>query len=416
MNKKALLSVILVILIFGSIIGMAVGTRPERPIYDDLDQNIVELPIENYYSEVQTNITEVYPEIIIASKTDVYDKSTIEKDIISVKGIKRATAEFTKLQDDSIIVIIRAVVEEKEIENIILEIEKLNYLTSQPIEFYKQGVIALKEKVLFESYEDENKTLSYDFIDRRIEAIIGIETIKGDAVKGQLQASFRGEAIDRIVFYESTNITNSPRLLVDNITLSSPEFVEEYLYSGTNDFKDKVLEAELFALLDINQGVVIKNDNKIVYNNLLKEINIEDLNTELITNIYKEEEKTTFFLKEDLSYEEYLEIINLLEENDFLKEDIIEDVKINYLITTFKKIESIENKLSSKKIELKSISQKAIFKFESLEIQGEILNYNEGAYQVWLDYPIDFEKEEYSFIAQAYATKKEILFLSLDKE
>lgn len=419
MKKETIMSLVLVILILGSIIGMSIGARPDQGYIEgpEKDINYDAIPVEGYYGEVQTTITETYPEIIIASKTNVFDKTTIEKDLIPITGIKRTTVNFSKLQDESIIVIIRAVIDEKEIKNIIEKINNLDYLTSEPIEYYKQGSININEKILFTNTQDQNKTLQYSFIDFRTEAIIGIETVKGDVVSGQLQASFRGEAPEQIIFYESSNITNSPRLLMDDVTLDLLEWKEEYLYNFKGPFKSSITTQEIKELLDLNQEVIINNDMRLVYNNLnLKEITLEEINVESIENIRQEENKIIFSLKQKTTLEEYFFVIETLEENGFLKEDIFSEPETYYFIESSSLIENIEETLFKKNISLTEISQKAIFDIEEITLQEEVYNYKEKLYEVWLSYPKDLKKTTFTFTAQAYAAKKDIMFITLDKK
>jgi len=53
---------------------------------------------------------------------------------------------------------------------------------------------------------------------------------------------------------------------------------------------------------------------------------------------------------------------------------------------------------------------------EKITLQEEEYTYSEKTYPVWLEYPEDINKEIINFNVQAYVTRKDIMFLMLDKK
>ncbi len=418
MKTKVIISLILVILILGSVVGMAIGTRPDTgnnnfPI--DPNENNNQIIQEGYFGEIDAVVAETFPEIIIASKTTLFDKSEIEKDFINIKGVKRVVVEFNKLENDDIIVIVRAIIDESQIREIHSEIVQKEYLTSDPIEFYKTARLDVNDKIVFNSVNDENKTIEYQFIDQRIDAIIGVETLKEDNVSGQLQAIFIGERLETIMFYEMTNLTSSPQFVMGEVTLDDFEWKEDYLYMLKGDINNLVEKEGLLDILNIEKEVVVQRDNTMVYNQI-NEISLEDINSEKIIDIEYFDNSTNITLI-DLNKEEYLEMISTLETHNFKKENITKEPVINYyVISEGGKINNIYQQAKEINLELIETNKKIIFNIAEIEISGTKYIYLEEEYQTWARYPDDLDLESFDFEVFAQASRNEILFLNLIKK
>jgi hypothetical protein len=418
MKKDVIISLILVILILGSVIGMAIGTRPDTEdnnYPENPDENNNQVVQESYFGEIDAVVAETFPEIIIASKTTLFEKSEIEEDFMNISGVTRVVVEFNKLEDDDIIVIIRAIIDDTKTKEIYSEIQEKEYLTSEPIEFYKTARIDVNNEVIFNNTRDENKTIEYQFIDQRIDAIIGIETIKEDLVSGQLQAIFSGETIDTIMFYEITNLTSSPQLVMGEVTLDDFEWENDFLYSAKGDIDNIVDENTILELLNIEKEIMTQRENTVVYNQL-NEISVEDINSEKITDIQYLETSTNITLV-DLNKEEYLEVINLLEDYNFEKENITKEPTVNYhIISEGTQINDIKEKLEGLNLEIIETNKKIIFNIDEIEISGSTYVYSEETYETWALFPEDLELEEFEFDVFAQVSRDEILFLNLTKK
>jgi hypothetical protein len=418
MKKDVIISLILVILILGSVIGMAIGTRPDTEdnnYPENPDENNNQVVQESYFGEIDAVVAETFPEIIIASKTTLFEKSEIEEDFMNISGVTRVVVEFNKLEDDDIIVIIRAIIDDTKTKEIYSEIQEKEYLTSEPIEFYKTARIDVNNEVIFNNTRDENKTIEYQFIDQRIDAIIGIETIKEDLVSGQLQAIFSGETIDTIMFYEITNLTSSPQLVMGEVTLDDFEWENDFLYSAKGDIDNIVDENTILELLNIEKEIMIQRENTVVYNQL-NEITVEDINSEKITDIQYLETSTNINLV-DLNKEEYLEVINLLEDYNFEKENITKEPTVKYyIISEGTQINDIKEKLEGLNLEIIDTNKKIIFNIDEIEISGSTYVYSEETYETWVLFPDDLELEEFEFDVFAQVSRDEILFLNLTKK
>jgi len=415
MKKETILSLVLVILILGSVVGMALGTRSNTQPTDTPDQNVQEIPTEGYSGNANSIISQVYPELIVASKTTVFDTNQIQSDFININGIKKITVEFNKLQDENIIVIVRAVIDEAQQQEIVDSIKNLTYLTSSPIEFYKQATIDLNGKIMFTSVSDENKTIDYEFIDQRVSAIVGLETQKDDNVSGQIQALFRGEKPDSLIFYESTNKSATPQMVIGAVTLNLLDWKEEYLLKGEGSIENQISKETILSDLNIEKEATIDVGNKLIY----KDINTVDFNSENIdnnniSNITISDGNINVTLKDSITFEEYTEVLNLLEDNNLSKENILEEPKVNYYIILEKEpTTEMITTLNNLNISILETNKKGNFDISTIEIEGNTYNYPDQNYGAWLLYPEDLNKTSFDFTAQAYVSRKEIMFINL---
>jgi hypothetical protein len=404
MKKETILSLVLVILILGSIIGMAVGTRP------DVDDPVIEDPedekeLKTYFTNANATVLDTYPELLIVSKTDVFENSVVEGDLLKIEGITRVVVEFDK-QEEDFIVIIRAIIDDSKKEEIINSIYDINYFTSDPIEFYKQADLDLNEKVTFTN--DENKTLEYDFVDYRVQGIIGIDTLKEDVVSGQIQAIFRGEMPETLMFYEISNVTASPEMITENINLEVLEWKEEYLIDVSFNLEDDLnISENIDGNFQVNrdfQGLLeYQIDQNISY----------DLNYPTIEDFFIDENKISFVLKE-IDYNQYTQTLSALEEINLFEENIITRPKIKYSITTTE-VENITTEIETLPFLEKNTFKKAIFDISTITIEDVEYTYKEETIDVWLEYPQDLEKTNFDLFFQGYALRDELMFVNLQK-
>lgn len=405
MNKNAIWSIVLVLLILGSIIGASIGSRNRDNLTPETPINRPDIPIDFYTAEVKASVLE-NPEnnLIMIAESQEFDALKIEQDFLKIKGIKQINTEFKK-QDEKIILVARMLIEGKETKKIMQEISEINYLSSENKEFYRQGSISLKESVLFQN-PDENKELNYDFVDYRVDSILWETTQKDDEIEGVLQAYFQEEAIVEIFFLETNNITNSPYLIFDNISLEQPEWVEEYRVSTEGNYDKYVSEQKIIENLNPQE---IEQDIQETIIFLKQDFEEQDINSEVILDVVKEEDEVKIYLKPDISYEEYLEALEELEKIGLALQDLQAPLVVNYTLYFNEILENLEALLENLHLSLENIEKKAIFEKEIMEIQGKEYTYPDKVLEIWLEYPEDLEINEVEVFVQGIARKQEIL-------
>lgn len=416
MNKQTGLSILLIVLILGSIVGMSIGARPEiDTTYQDFEEDL-NIPSEMYLGETEAIVSEMFSELIIASKTDVFEQTKIENDLIAIEGVKRSSIQFNKDTQEEIILIAKIVIDPLLQEEIIAEINNLEYLTSEPIEIYKQARVEINNTVNFRKGEDENKTIDYDFVDYIVDAVVNVNTLKKDKIQGQLQASFKGEVLEYVILYETTNLTSSPSLVFDEQEISIIEWNEKYRYSTNTSYLNENDENSIKESIPEIEKVTIVPDYTLVYQGLDINISQEDLNISEIETIDSNLDETKISFIADYNLSNYEEIKEKLIENGFLEENKTKDFEKKYLLESSVEINDITEKITPLDLELKNIEKEAILDVEKITLQEEEYSYSEKTYPVWLNYPEDVNKQTIVFNVQAYVTRQDIMFLMLDKK
>ncbi|MDD4049540.1 MAG: hypothetical protein PHX47_00855 [Candidatus ainarchaeum sp.] len=416
MNKQTGLSILLIVLILGSIVGMSIGARPEiDTTYQDFEEDL-NIPSEMYLGETEAIVSEMFSELIIASKTDVFEQTKIENDLIAIEGVKRSSIQFNKDTQEEIILIAKIVIDPLLQEEIIAEINNLEYLTSEPIEIYKQARVEINNTVNFRKGEDENKTIDYDFVDYIVDAVVNVNTLKKDKIQGQLQASFKGEVLEYVILYETTNLTSSPSLVFDEQEISIIEWNEKYRYSTNTNYLNENDENSIKESIPEIEKVTIVPDYTLVYQGLDINISQEDLNISEIEAIDYNLDETKISFIADYNLSNYEEIKEKLIENGFLEENKTKDFKKKYLLESSVEINDITEKITPLDLELENIEKEAILDVEKITLQEEEYSYSEKTYPVWLNYPEDVNKQTIVFNVQAYVTRQDIMFLMLDKK
>jgi hypothetical protein len=416
MNKQTGLSILLIVLILGSIVGMSIGARPEiDTTYQDFEEDL-NIPSEMYLGETEAIVSEMFSELIIASKTDVFEQTKIENDLIAIEGVKRSSIQFNKDTQEEIILIAKIVIDPLLQEEIIAEINNLEYLTSEPIEIYKQARVEINNTVNFRKGEDENKTIDYDFVDYIVDAVVNVNTLKKDKIQGQLQASFKGEFLEYVILYETTNLTSSPSLVFDEQEISIIEWNEKYRYSTNTSYLNENDENSIKESIPEIEKVTIVPDYTLVYQGLDINISQEDLNISEIEAIDSNLDETKISFIADYNLSNYEEIKEKLIENGFLEENKTKDFEKKYLLESSVEINDITEKITPLDLELENIEKEAILDVEKITLQEEEYSYSEKTYPVWLNYPEDVNKQTIVFNVQAYVTRQDIMFLMLDKK
>ncbi|MBN1940963.1 MAG: hypothetical protein JW772_02160, partial [Candidatus Diapherotrites archaeon] len=119
------------------------------------------------------------------------------------------------------------------------------------------ALVELPQKILFESENSElGLTREYEFADNFSNAIVGLESIKGDKLKVDISATFLGTELADIFAYEAENITATPIWGDTKLDLEVASLEKEILFAATvfasNALTKDSLESELETIADVN--------------------------------------------------------------------------------------------------------------------------------------------------------------------
>lgn len=416
-KKETIISIVLVLLILGGIFGMAIGSRPSNDGPDIDWQEPEELPMQVYFAEATSKIREVQPTLLVISETDFFDSQKIQQDVLEIDGVLSAFVEFNQIDEENIVVIINANIEKDNQESIVDEIKNLEYLLSDPVEFYKRGIIDLSEKILFTDGFDENKSLEYQFVDHRIDAILNINSRVDDEISGQIQGVFRGERPESLIFFEISNITQTPQMVFGEQEFEVLEWFDEYFYVIESSLENSVEKNILEEVFENNVEVFKEIDSTVVFSGDYNLSNIDFNFSQIqgVDEVNSFEEEIVFFLDSNISFEDYMQVLDVIEENNFNLEDIIKEPTVLYQVNLIGEFLDVSSSLEEINLSIREINKKGIIDISNIIIDEKEYFYQEQEYEFWFEHPKNTNQESFIFTVQAYAQEKEILFLMIDK-
>lgn len=416
-KKETIISIVLVLLILGGIFGMAIGSRPSNDGPDIDWQDPEELPMQVYFAEATSKIRELQPTLLVISETDFFDSQKIQQDVLEIDGVLSAFVEFNQIDEENIVVIINTNIEKDNQESIVDEIKNLEYLLSDPVEFYKRGIIDLSEKILFTDGFDENKSLEYQFVDHRIDAILNINSRVDDEISGQIQGVFRGERPESLIFFEISNITQTPQMVFGEQEFEVLEWVDEYFYVIESSLENSVEKNILEEVFENNVEVFKEIDSTVVFSGDYNLSNIDFNFSQIqgIDEVNSFEEEIVFFLDSNISFEDYMQVLDVIEENNFNLEDIIKEPTVLYQVNLIGEFLDVSSSLEEINLSIREVNKKGIIDISNIIIDEKEYFYQEQEYEFWFEHPKNTNQESFIFTVQAYAQEKEILFLMIDK-
>lgn len=416
-KKETIISIVLVLLILGGIFGMAIGSRPSNDGPDIDWQDPEELPMQVYFAEATSKIRELQPTLLVISETDFFDSQKIQQDVLEIDGVLSAFVEFNQIDEENIVVIINTNIEKDNQESIVDEIRNLEYLLSDPVEFYKRGIIDLSEKILFTDGFDENKSLEYQFVDHRIDAILNINSRVDDEISGQIQGVFRGERPESLIFFEISNITQTPQMVFGEQEFEVLEWVDEYFYVIESSLENSVEKNILEEVFENNVEVFKEIDSTLVFSGDYNLSNIDFNFSQIqgIDEVNSFEEEIVFFLDSNISFEDYMQVLDVIEENNFNLEDIIKEPTVLYQVNLIGEFLDVSSSLEEINLSIREVNKKGIIDISNIIIDEKEYFYQEQEYEFWFEHPKNTNQESFIFTVQAYAQEKEILFLMIDK-
>ncbi|MFA5745303.1 MAG: hypothetical protein WCX82_04110 [archaeon] len=215
LDKKTIFSIFIVLLFVGSMFAMvAYGGRnntsnvPTDTIPTDTNQEPV-----NYQAQFDANVTEIFPQLIIAGKPIEYETTVIESKLLDLQGIKKKTIEYRQATDGNISLIITINISADKKEEIISGIKDFNII-QEPIEMYQYAMLAVPEDINFTN--DQNQEINYTFGAVPMEGIININTVKGDEITTVCYASFVGQELVSAKGIEMYNLSSQPQMVISN--------------------------------------------------------------------------------------------------------------------------------------------------------------------------------------------------------
>lgn len=429
-KSEIIFSIVVILLFLGSIIsyGVVASNRRSEENNNFYDQNSVDQnqPAQVYYAIIDSNILEVYPQLIFISNTNEFDKEIIDGDLRIIDGVKKVTSNFTQLQDGNISFMANIIYDAAKKESIIENISKLNYLNN--LEFYQYAKFSLSSDKI-NLINDSNQSLEYEFSEGAVEGIANVDSMQGDSVTGQFQVVFSGSTPVQYMFLELKNNSSAPQVIFSNISLPVSYWKPQIKITA---------EGSLDIIFDENNIKDLFNDDNVFVNistvgnleySFSSDVNIDNLN--LALNTIKDENENVFDnfsidANENILVISFSENIDVTDYN-FLKNKLqeigltslmvsSEPIKVYEIIIPIEDFSEsdIDTKLKENNLVLKSIQQQAIFNVSELTIENKKYFYDENEMDVWVNVD-DVNEELISLQVQAYVSRNNILFMSLSQ-
>lgn len=427
-DKKTLFSIFIVLLFVGSLFAIMTygggrNTNPNTDINGIPDTNTE--PV-NYQAQFDANISEIFPQMIVAGRPIEYDQAGIENSLLELQGIKNKTLSFRQAADGNINLIITISYMPDKKEEIISQISQMAII-EEPIEFYQQALLDIPEDVNFTN--DSNQTVSYYFGETPMEGVVNIESLKGDSINVACYASFSGNELISATGIETYNNSSSPQMLVSsgdfNVVGYEPQISlqAETMLIGSKDKND--LEAEIKK--DYNDTEFSYNISQNLIYNISEDKNLENIETDVnalknnlkISDYSLDTEAKTLevYLKEDTSVEDYnllktqiKDLTGSLTTTSEPKTNL--NILFNYSEINIAKINEI---VSSFGFENSKYKTTAIVDTSDLVIEEKNYQYEKTTTQASVNYPEDLNKTTLTLSIQAYAQRDKILYLGLMK-
>lgn len=431
-STEAVVSIIVVILFIGSIFGFALGGRPDSdtPVVDDnkpVDTDF-NLPLEVYLGQIDSNVLEIYPQIIVAGNTDIYDVEEVKGKFYEIDGVKSPTVNFNKDVNGNIVAIVKIIINGNKKEEIVNKINDFNFI-KEP-EIYQMGLVSLPKKTI-DLVGDDNKTKDYQMTIEKMEAILGIETLKKDQILAQIQIVFRGETPTQFLILESQNLSSSPQMVFGEINSDLSDWLDSYTVVSKTNIDNNISLSEIEELfVDENLEITIKFIDNLEYK-LLEDQNFESLKIDLQAlkdengTIIKDTQIDENESKLIVSFNEGYDLIQYLETKQKLSEKIegtpliinMPKQQINLIFNTGDlNLEAISQKLETKEVEITNVTRLAEFDLLKVTLNNIDYTFKERYATAHLLWPEGENKSNFDLIVNAFAIRDELMFVQLEEK
>ena len=429
-SKETIISLVIVLLFVGSIFGVAIRSNNGGVSKDDTPtdvNNIVNpdanLPMETYYAQMDMNILDIYPQLILQSYTTEFDQSVIDLQLKKIPGVKTTNLSFNKSDDQNIILVGKIVIDPKNKEDIINSINDLNFLKEKNI--YQSALFSLPSKIINLKSVDSNKERQYEFTEAKTDGLVFTTTQKGDAVEAELRIYFQGDTPRVFFTSELKNLSAAPQILSTEITLPVIQFIGEIIINCETSVLTTIDENKL--KIDLNQPTLRVNTIPVGFLsfNITDTTKNNDINNYLDTTKNNYETAISNYIidgnigqikfTEKLTPEKYSEITTTL--NGF-------DIDTNYITIPKEEVyltideDEINVPIITSKLNKLNIQITDMYKAADVNLKTVIANeitytYESGKVSSWVKYPTDANKVDYDFSIDAYHIRDKIVQATL---
>lgn len=270
MNSNQLMSIFIIVVMVGSILGFSIlytGGRDETPSPTNEPSPFDEGTILNMDSgPVEGKIIELLPKILFSAGTDEAEINEIDALLYSINGIYRIDSRYRQNTEPSISGALIYIAEISFDDSSISAEELMDAIRENTEEVlfgqeaYKIVLVSIPKEVEF-TEPDLNLTRTHVFDEPLTQAYVTIDSLKGDEIEIIIRASFSGKALVSSIAYLNSNITASPEyiLLEKDVSIDSLKdelfFSVEMNYSSfleEDELKERILSLEGINELELN--------------------------------------------------------------------------------------------------------------------------------------------------------------------
>ena len=289
-NSKTIWILFTAILMVGSIWGyvfLAGGPTGNNPAPTDTTPPPEPTTIQFSAKNIDANVLELLPSLILTAPTNNTDVDSLQQAIKSIEGIdKVASAQFTPSQGGSAAWVFIAELQLKKDANREAIAQKLSEVPDfvQP-QSVATGIISLPKTVTFTN--DLNLTQQHTFTDPRKNAYLSIDTLPGDKIIAELQASFKGAQLQNLLVFEGFNITATPMPKTTEGSFRIAKLENKLSFTAKTNYSKSLTIAEQLKKIIAENGA--DSNSSIKVERVFPELEI------VFTKPYVEQDLNTFF-------------------------------------------------------------------------------------------------------------------------
>ena len=261
MDSGKIFAIVIAIIMLGSTVGFAFwsvsNAQENNPTPTDNTPQQPATEVSYQAENIDANVIEILPSIRIVGLSKELNINKIDSAIYSLEGVKSVSSVFSNASGTFYYVatIAFSAGSQASANSVVSEIQDKNILSG--VDGYSFAIIELEKKILFQSEnQDLNLPKEYEFSDSASNALIGFSSIKGDALKVTVSATFSGNTLTQLSAIETQNLAAEP--FFGEASLSAPisSLGGEMLFSGNVFFSgipnEASLKEKLSALQDVN--------------------------------------------------------------------------------------------------------------------------------------------------------------------
>ncbi|MEM4256916.1 MAG: hypothetical protein QXD98_01005 [Candidatus Diapherotrites archaeon] len=231
LSKQQFWALFIAILMLGSLFFLFPRSEQKPP--QVVNPNVEGATQVNYTaSGVDANVIQVFPSAIVLGKTSEAETYAIDSKIMSsnivlsisnsefVGDIYRAQVRFKSTSDF------------QKLQEFLSNTEELSQLGIFP-----QALIKLGGKTQLKN-EETGITLDYEFPMNQVNAIVQLDTLKGDKIKVDLVAIFEGKQLVNALAQETSNLETAQQLVFTGGTYNVSQISDDYAFNTIAKFNE----------------------------------------------------------------------------------------------------------------------------------------------------------------------------------